>query len=420
MSWESGTFFILVCTFFWLLLLYYSVLTIAGILFRGEKSKAGQLTVYPSVSILIPAYNEGLVLAQTLDAMSKLTYPGELTIYVLNDNSPDNTGEIAEYYARLFPRIRHALVPPGFPKGKSRVLNYGLSLAQSEYFAVYDADNQPEPNALRLLVETAVSTEHAVGAVGYVKTLNEQTNWLTRMIALEFQVFQLIMQCGRWKLFKLGSLTGTNMLVSRKAIEEVGGYDPYALAEDADLTLTLTARGGLLPVVPEAVTWEQEPETFDVWLRQRTRWSQGNLYLLVKAFREPSWHKGRVVIHIIQQFTVYMGFAFLLIASDTWLVLGLIGKVSGKYDAPLLILWFQSYVVYLMQLVSAQVIDKRISPTGLLIASIMYVTYAQLFLILLVRGTYFVIKQSFSSATPQWDKTARFSTSSERNRNLGP
>lgn len=402
-------FFLTVCLFFWLLLGYYSILTVAGILYRIEKRPSSALPDYPSVSIFIPAYNEGIVLASTLDAMLKLEYPGELTVFVLNDNSQDNSGEIAQFYADLFPRIRHILVPPGTPKGKSRVLNYGLSISDSSYFAVYDADNQPEPNALRLLVETAVTTPHAVGAVGYVKTINEERNILTRMISLEFQVFQLLMQAGRWKLFRTGSLTGTNMLVSRAAIEQVGGYDPHALAEDADLTLTLTAAGGLLPIVPEAVTWEQEPETFAVWLRQRTRWSQGNIYILAKALHERSWLRGRVLVHILQQFIVYVGFAGLLLASDVWLILGLTGTIHEQYTAPLLLLWFYSYAVYLLQLISAQTVDNRLSPANIFVAIIMYCTYAQLFLVLLIRGTYsYLRRQHGSSSGPVWDKTDRF------------
>ncbi|WP_312563455.1 glycosyltransferase family 2 protein [Anaerospora sp.] len=404
-----STFFLIVCLFFWLLLGYYSILTVAGILYRVEKRSSPTLPSYPSVSIFIPAYNEGIVLASTLDAMIKLEYPGELTVYVLNDNSQDNSAEIAQFYADLFPRIRHILVPPGTPKGKSRVLNHGLSISQSDYFAVYDADNQPEPAALRLLVETAMTTPHAVGAVGYVKTINEERNILTRMISLEFQVFQLLMQAGRWKLFKTGSLTGTNMLVSRSAIEAVGGYDPHALAEDADLTLTLTAAGGLLPIVPEAVTWEQEPETFAVWLRQRTRWSQGNIYILAKSLHESSWLRGRVLVHILQQFIVYVGFAGLLIASDVWLIMGLTGAIHEQYTAPLLLLWFYSYAVYLLQLISAQTVDNRLSPANMFVAIIMYCTYAQLFLVLLIRGTYsYFLRQHGSSSGPVWDKTDRF------------
>ncbi|MDF2930511.1 MAG: family 2 glycosyl transferase [Anaerospora sp.] len=229
------------------------------------------------------------------------------------------------------------------------------------------------------------------------------------MISLEFQVFQLLMQAGRWKLFKTGSLTGTNMLVSRSAIEAVGGYDPHALAEDADLTLTLTAAGGLLPIVPEAVTWEQEPETFAVWLRQRTRWSQGNIYILAKSLHESSWLRGRVLVHILQQFIVYVGFAGLLIASDVWLIMGLTGAIHEQYTAPLLLLWFYSYAVYLLQLISAQTVDNRLSPANIFVAIIMYCTYAQLFLVLLIRGTYsYFLRQHGSSSGPVWDKTDRF------------
>ncbi|WP_249727482.1 glycosyltransferase family 2 protein, partial [Bacillus paralicheniformis] len=110
--------------------------------------------------------------------------------------------------------------------GKSPVLNYGLSMSDGEYFCAYDADNHPEPHALRMLVEHAETTEDAVGAVGHVRTVNEIRNWMTRMISLEFQIFQPLMQSGRWLLFQTGSLTGTNILLRRSALVAVGGYDP--------------------------------------------------------------------------------------------------------------------------------------------------------------------------------------------------
>ena len=315
---------------FWMLLLYYSVLTVAGVLFRGRKVQAAALDRYPSVAVLIPAHNEGIVIADTLHAMSKLEYPGELQIYVLNDGSTDDTGEIAQYYADAFDHIHHVRVPPGSPKGKSRVLNYGLSVTSSDYVCIYDADNQPEPQAVKRLVEAAETTKGAVGAVGYVKNINESANWLTRMISLEFSAFQLLMQAGRWKLFHLGSLTGTNMIVNREALLNVGGYDPYALAEDADLTLSLTGNGGLLPIVPEARTWEQEPETFRVWLRQRTRWMQGNMYLIEKTFKNPRLWKGRNLVHTLQLLTVYVLFVLFLLLSDFWFLFGMTGYVEVR------------------------------------------------------------------------------------------
>ncbi|MDN3017914.1 glycosyltransferase [Paenibacillus sp. BSR1-1] len=397
--------------FFWLLLLYYSILTVTGIIYRGQKRPHTPLDHYPSVSILIPAHNEAVVIAETLYAMTKIKYPGRLDIYLLNDNSQDETGNIASFYAQTFNNIHHIEVPSGTPKGKSRVLNYGISISQSDYVCVYDADNQPEPEALQLLVEAAETTPQAIGAVGYVKTINERTNLLTRMIALEFSSFQLIMQAGRWKLFKLGSLTGTNVLISRKALLEAGGFDPYALAEDADLTLTLTQNGGLLPIVPEARTWEQEPENLRVWIKQRTRWMQGNLYLIEKTLKEPKFFKGKNFIHSSQLLVIYIGFVSFLLVSDTWFVLGLFGKLKSDAAVPLMTIWFESWLIYFIQLTASQVIDKRMKLSDLVVSFLMYFTYAQLWVFLLARGVYFQIKLKRSKKEPMWDKTVRFKKS---------
>ena len=151
---------------FWILLFYYAALDVLGLYFRSKKIVFPTLEHYPAVSILIPAHNEEKVLGKTLEAMVKLVYPGELEILVLNDSSTDATGEIIQEYSRFYRRIRHVRVPEGYPKGKARVLNYGLSLTNGELIAVYDADNQPEPNALRLLVEACLGTKGPLERLG--------------------------------------------------------------------------------------------------------------------------------------------------------------------------------------------------------------------------------------------------------------
>ncbi len=400
-------FLLIIAITFWLLLLYYSSLNVAGIAFRSRATPEDRKGLaYPNVAVLIPTHNEGKVLAKTMESLVNLVYPGELTIYILNDNSADNTGEIADEYATTFPYVQHIRVPNGYPKGKARVLNYGLSLTEADYVAVYDADNQPEPHALTMLIESAVTTTGAVGAVGHVKTLNETQNWLTRMIAIEFSVFQLLMQSGRWFLMKLGSFTGTNMVVRRQALLACNGWDEYALAEDADLTMKLTAMGGLIPVVPESRTWEQEPETFRVWFKQRTRWMQGNLYLIRKTLREPSWRTGRVALHSLQLLSVYIGFVFFLVVSDVWFALGVFGVVHITYPIPLLLIWFESLVVYVVQLMTSTTSDDMMSGPNMVMMAVMYFTYAQVWIALL--GWAAVKQLRTRNAVPVWDKTIRF------------
>ncbi|MBM7577866.1 glycosyltransferase family 2 protein [Jeotgalibacillus terrae] len=400
---------LLIMTFFWTLLVFYSVLTLAGVYFRAKKQQPIKLETYPSVSVLIPAHNEEIVIEDTLHAMAKLDYPGELNIYLLDDGSSDRTPEIGKSFQEAFSRIHYISVPPGEPKGKSRVLNYGLSIIESEYFLVYDADNQPEPDAVKFLVEKAETTPKAAGAVGYVKTRNADKNLLTQMIALEFQVFQLLMQSGRWQLLKLGSLAGTNMLLRKDIIDKLGKYDVYALAEDAELTIRLTAEGYLLPVVPASKTWEQEPETIKTFIKQRTRWLIGNLYLLEKLFLSSKFWRKKAFHHSIQHLTVYLLFAVLLLFSHLFFIGSLFDLFEPTYAAPILMLWFMSYIVYTGQLIGAIVMDRTVSPLKVTVALIMYFTYAQLFVILLGRSAViYVWKRIVKRETIKWDKTNRF------------
>ncbi|MDN3437303.1 glycosyltransferase [Planococcus sp. APC 3900] len=402
------TLIVIIMAFFWVLLTFYSIMTVAGIWFRLAYRDAPELDAYPSVALLIPAHNEGIVLEDTLRAMARLQYKGKLDIYVLDDSSKDDTAEIAQEFANVFSRIHYIPVPPGSPSGKSRVLNYGLSISESEYFVVYDADNEPESDALEKLVRAAETTKNAAGAVGYVKTKNEDTNTLTRMIALEFQVFQLLMQCGRWAIFKLGSLAGTNMLLRRSVLEELGGYDVLALAEDAELTVRLTAKGYLLPVVPTSRTWEQEPEQIKTFIKQRTRWLTGNIYLLEKSLLDLTHWRGKTFFLSLQHVLTYLVFVGVLLFSDIFFIMSLAGYELPNMEAPLLILWFMSYIVYTSQLLSALVVDRNVSLKNVLYVFVMYFTYAQLFIILLIRSFSTYVWSRIRGTTIAWDKTKRF------------
>ncbi|BAL81629.1 glycosyltransferase [Caldisericum exile] len=397
---------IAVSILFWILILYYAVLSVAGLIYRTRRKKEVSLESYQDVDILIPARNEGKVLFETLDAMAKLDYPGKYTVYVLNDSSEDNTKEIAEFFEKKYKNFKHIEVPEGSPKGKSRVLNYGLTISKSKIIAVYDADNEPDKFALRRLIEQMSNNPKNAGAVGYVKTKNIYKNSLTRMIGLEFMLFQLVMQCGRWQLFKFGTLTGTNFVIKRQVIEELSGWDNYALAEDAELTARIYAKGYLIPVVDDSITYEQEPESFKVFFKQRTRWLIGNLYLISKIFNEPELRKGKNFINNIQLVSVYYVFVFFVIASDIWFVLGLLNRLSIPYTIPLLLLWFETLWIYTSEIIASEVIDNEINFKNTIFAFLMYFTYAQLWIILAIRSYFLKFKQREKQIV--WDKTPRF------------
>lgn len=402
-----NTFFLIAVIIFWSILLYYSLLVIAGLYIRKNKERLEPLETYPSLDVFIPAHNEGVVMMDTLTAMTKLEYPGDMQIYVLNDHSQDQTGQIAAQFAAQYPHIHHIEVPDSDePKGKSRVLNYGLSISNGEYFIVYDADNQPNPDAAVRLMEMTMRTENACGAVGCVRTLNAQANWLTRFIAIEFKVFQLTMQAGRYFVHKIGSLPGTNMLLKRSILMDLGGYDPYALAEDGELTIRLASKGYVIAVDSHSQTWEQEPQTLKALIKQRTRWLQGNLYIMAKFFKEPTWWTKQCMVHLAYYLSIYFIFICLLLLSNVLFILGLLGFVHFDSNIPFFLLWILTYIFFTIQLICALWYDKRVTFKYLIAASLMYFSYAQLFIFLFGRASWLILKDK-KKGTVSWDKTER-------------
>lgn len=144
------------------------------------------MTYQPTVSVLIPARNEGSVIGRLLQRMTELTYPKErLEVIVIDDGSTDKTGEIAEAFAREHEYIR--VIRRGVREGgngKSEALNEGLKHATGEILYCFDADYYPQQDILEKL--TAHFVDPKVGAVqGRVTVLNEPDTLVTRLVTLE-------------------------------------------------------------------------------------------------------------------------------------------------------------------------------------------------------------------------------------------
>src|SRR5690606_22214740 len=145
------------------------------------------------------------------------------------------------------------------------------------------------------LVEAALDDPKAGAVVGKFRVVNARKNLLTRFINIETISFQWMAQAGRWYWFGISTIPGTNFLIRKSLIEQLGGWDNMALTEDTELSIRLYDNGYRIRFHPLAVTWEQEPETWYVWLKQRTRWARGNQYVIMKNLPRifGKWH-GRI------------------------------------------------------------------------------------------------------------------------------
>lgn len=398
----------------WLFLLFNVVLTLFAFI-HGLTSEKERQRLFsepfplPFVSILIPAHNEGVVIRRTIEAMLEQNYPRErFEIVVINDGSDDDTAEIVRDLASRHRNVKLVDVPKGEGgKGKSRALNIGLEHAMGDVISVFDADNRPEPNSLRYLVANLVDDPKLGAVLGKVRTINARQNLLTRFINIEFISFQWIMQGGRYKIFNLATLPGTNYVIWRKVLEKAGRFDEEAIAEDAELSIRLYELGYRIKFVPYAVTWEQEPQQLKVFIRQRTRWAQGMDYIIRKFLKVAFQMKNRrIMVDLFYMFSLYYIFFFALILSDVIALLGLLGVVKLGLVGPFTFIWFLAAMLFFMELLIAVSLEEEENFTNIVLAFLMYITYCQIWIVVVFRAA--ILGMLRKRRGTVWDKTIRY------------
>ena len=237
---------------------------------------------WPKVTVLIPAHNEELVIAQLLNALLKVNYPVDrLLILPINDRSEDRTGEIINDFARRFPnRIRpfHRQSGEG---GKAAALRDAMELIDDEIVLVFDADYIPGRGLIKQLV--APFFDPGVGAVmGRVVPWNVGRNCLTRLLDLERAGGYQVDQQARMNMRLIPLFGGTAGGLRKSALDAVGGWNPTTLTEDTDVTFRLVLAGWEVVYQNRSECYEEVPENWYSRIRQIQRWATGHNQALAR------------------------------------------------------------------------------------------------------------------------------------------
>jgi cellulose synthase/poly-beta-1,6-N-acetylglucosamine synthase-like glycosyltransferase len=405
--------FLITVILIWFMIGYQFIFSIYGYInfiksMKEKREVDKQSFDFPTCTILIPAHNEEVVIANTIEAMLNLHYPKDkLKIMVINDGSKDRTKEIIESYAAKDERVVLYDVPLGQGgKGKSRALNLGVKQVKSEVIAIYDADNTPDPMALHYLVASLVSNNELGAVIGKFRTVNKNRNLLTRFINIETLSFQSMLQAGRWQLHNIATLPGTNLIMWKWLIDELEGWDEEALTEDSELSIRIYELGYKIKFVPYAITYEQEPEEWKVWIKQRVRWVRGNNYVLAKFIKEiPNFKNKRLRFDLLYTLALYYVFFIAILVSDILFFLSLFGIISIPLPGPYSIVWIVAIVLFMFEILLAVSFDKEDNWKNLGLILIMYFTYCQLWIFVMLKAFYL---ENIKKATHEWDKTVRF------------
>ncbi len=400
----------------WSLMTINVFLSIGGFTYyyrMGNRSGRIPLQEYPFVSIMVPAHNESIVIRRTVKALLNFDYPEDrYEVIVINDNSSDDTKEVLQDIQRQNSTRRLIVINTDNViggKGKSNALNIGFSIAKGSVFAIYDADNTPERKALRILVENLVSDDSLGAVIGKFRTRNRNASILTRFVNIETLAYQCMNQAGRWFYFKLCTIPGTNFVIRRSIIEKIGGWDPGALSEDTEISFRIYRMGYKIRLIPQAVTWEQEPSEITNWYKQRTRWAMGNIYVLLKNFKYVFDPKaGAMRLDALYYSLIYVLMLTSLVISDMIFILGILGFIHLSLGGLSAMVWFMACVVFVLNVLITLAIEKNeFSINSALLILLMLFTYSKLWIVVVLNAIFRLIKNSFLKTEVIWYKTER-------------
>jgi glycosyltransferase XagB len=267
----------------------------ASIMLRSTAAVASESEINPSMltddelpnyTVVVALYRESSVVESLVEAIDAFDYPkGKLDIkLVVEQRDVETLGRIVEL--RLPARYEVVVAPSGKPQTKPRALNIALSSVRGELVVVYDAEDIPAPDQLRLAASRFSAERDLDCLQARLAIRNHGDSWLSKLFAIEYAILFDVINPGLCALNLPIPLGGSSNHFRVRSLIGVGAWDEWNVTEDADLGIRL-ARFGYRVKALDSDTWEEAPYEFGNWFRQRTRWQKGWMQTFIVHSRRP-------------------------------------------------------------------------------------------------------------------------------------
>jgi hypothetical protein len=240
----------------------------------------------PDYTVVVALYHEASVVEDLVEAIDALDYPkSKLDIkLVVEQRDVETFSRIVEL--RLPGRFEVVIAPLGKPQTKPRALNVALSGARGELIVVYDAEDIPAADQLRLAASRFAVDKDLDCLQARLTIRNHAESWLSKLFAIEYAVLFDVLNPGLCALNLPIALGGSSNHFRVRSLVGVGAWDEWNVTEDADLGIRL-ARFGYRVRALDSDTCEEAPYEFGNWFRQRVRWQKGWMQTLIVHSRHP-------------------------------------------------------------------------------------------------------------------------------------
>lgn len=258
-----------------------------GALHRRTEPPPPLIARLPVVSIMVALYRESNIAPRLVKRLSLLDYPEELLDVLLVVEAEDDLTRRALEHADLPGWMRVVIVPDGSVKTKPRALNFALDHCRGSIIGVYDAEDAPEPDQIRKVVDRFHSRGADLACLqGRLDFYNPRVNWFSRCFTIEYAAWFRLLLPGIERLGLAVPLGGTTLFFRRAALETLGRWDAHNVTEDADLGMRLARRGYRTELI-DTTTFEEANCRPRSWVKQRSRWIKGFMMTWLTHMRDP-------------------------------------------------------------------------------------------------------------------------------------
>jgi cellulose synthase/poly-beta-1,6-N-acetylglucosamine synthase-like glycosyltransferase len=266
-------------------------LLINVLLHIGLSRKYPRTKIIPKVTILVAARDEQETIAGCLESLSKLSYPtDQLEIYILDDNSSDQTRVIAQIYCQRSAHIRLIEITENRfgLQGKMNALAQGIEHSHGEIILITDADCVVPPDWVTEYVSYFSDDVGLVGGMTLLTMENMNEPLHHHVQTMDWLYLQSVAS-GTAGIGRPISILGNNFAFRKKAYNAVGGFSSigFSLTEDMALLRAIeekTEWKTAYPLGKSTAIYSRPLDTLNELLQQRRRWSKGGIKTSIWGF----------------------------------------------------------------------------------------------------------------------------------------
>lgn len=276
---ELSTFIVYVLLF---LTLYFEVFLLITYIEESEtfsRTITPERTQYPSVTIVVPAWNESKTIGNTINSLLALDYPKDLLrFYVIDDGSTDNTLEVARQF-EVNPQVHVFTKENG---GKHTALNFAIAHSDSELIGCLDADSFVDSQALKEIIP--YFDNNVVMAVTPSVQIHKPDNVLRKLQATEYMIGAFTRKVFS-RINGLYVTPGPFSIYRKSIFDKIGGFIHAYGTEDMEMALRMQANRMKIENAHTAFVYTVAPNTLRALYKQRVRWVSGFLKNAFLSYR---------------------------------------------------------------------------------------------------------------------------------------